>query len=155
MNIVLFGAPGAGKGTQAKELINKYGIPQISTGDLFRAAIGNQTELGMEAKKFIDNGQLVPDSLTMSIVEERFKESDCEKGFILDGFPRTVFQAEELDKMLEKLGIFPNIWFGYVLNMQVLLGGTSLLILVGVAVDLLQQIDSQSAVKSYKGFISK
>ena len=104
MNIVLFGAPGAGKGTQAKELIDKYVIPQISTGDLFRAAIGNQTELGMEAKKFIDNGQLVPDSLTMSIVEERFKESDCEKGFILDGFPRTVFQAEELDKMLKNLG---------------------------------------------------
>lgn len=103
MNIVLFGAPGAGKGTQAKELIDKYGIPQISTGDLFRAAIGNQTELGMEAKKFIDNGQLVPDSLTMSIVEERFKESDCEKGFILDGFPRTVFQAEELGKFLKSI----------------------------------------------------
>ena len=104
MNIVLFGAPGAGKGTQAKELIDKYGIPQISTGDLFRAAIGNQTELGMKAKGFIDSGQLVPDSLTMSIVEERFKQPDCENGFILDGFPRTVFQAEELDKMLTKMG---------------------------------------------------
>ena len=104
MNIVLFGAPGAGKGTQAKELIDKYVIPQISTGDLFRAAIGNQTELGMEAKKFIDNGQLVPDSLTMSIVEERFKESDCEKGFILDGFPRTIPQANALDEALAKDG---------------------------------------------------
>ena len=100
MNIVLFGAPGAGKGTQAKELIDKYGIPQISTGDLFREAIGNKTELGMKAKEFMDNGQLVPDSLTMSIVEERFKQPDCQNGFILDGFPRTVFQAEELDKML-------------------------------------------------------
>ena len=104
MNIVLFGAPGAGKGTQAKELIDKYGIPQISTGDLFREAIGNKTELGMKAKEFMDNGQLVPDSLTMSIVEERFKQPDCENGFILDGFPRTVFQAEELDKMLSKMG---------------------------------------------------
>ena len=104
MNIVLFGAPGAGKGTQAKELIDKYGIPQISTGDLFREAIGNKTELGMKAKEFMDNGQLVPDSLTMSIVEERFKQPDCQNGFILDGFPRTVFQAEELDKMLSKMG---------------------------------------------------
>ena len=104
MNIVLFGAPGAGKGTQAKELIDKYGIPQISTRDLFREAIGNKTELGMKAKEFMDNGQLVPDSLTMSIVEERFKQPDCQNGFILDGFPRTVFQAEELDKMLSKMG---------------------------------------------------
>ncbi len=99
MNIILFGAPGAGKGTQAKKLIEKYDIPQISTGDILRAAIAKQTKLGLEAKKFMDAGNLVPDSVVMGLIEERLQEKDCEKGYILDGFPRTVAQAEFLDKV--------------------------------------------------------
>ena len=97
MYILLMGPPGAGKGTQAARLIEKYGIPQISTGDMFRAAIMNATPLGVEAKKYIDAGQLVPDSVTVGIVRDRLVKDDCKSGFILDGFPRTVAQAEALD----------------------------------------------------------
>lgn len=104
MNIVLFGPPGAGKGTQAKELINKYGIPQISTGDILRTAISNKTTLGLEAKKFMDAGNLVPDEVVNGLVKERLQNDDCQKGFILDGFPRTVDQAKTLDEILTSLG---------------------------------------------------
>lgn len=104
MNIVLFGAPGAGKGTQAKFIVDQYGIPQISTGDILRAAVGNRTKLGLEAKKFMDAGKLVPDEVVNGLVAERLSEKDCEKGFIMDGFPRTVAQAKELDKILNSLG---------------------------------------------------
>ena len=103
MNIVLFGAPGAGKGTQAKFIMDQYEIPQISTGDILRGAIANKTPLGLEAKKFMDEGKLVPDSVVNGLVAERLEQADCKKGFIMDGFPRTVVQAEELDKILEKL----------------------------------------------------
>ena len=102
MNIILFGAPGAGKGTQAKELTKKYEIPQISTGDILRAAIANKTPLGLEAKKLMDEGKLVSNDIVNGLVEARLQEADCEKGFILDGFPRTVAQAEALDGILEK-----------------------------------------------------
>ena len=102
MNIILFGAPGAGKGTQAKELTKKYEIPQISTGDILRAAIANKIPLGLEAKKLMDEGKLVSDDIVNGLVEARLQEADCEKGFILDGFPRTVAQAEALDGILEK-----------------------------------------------------
>ena len=102
MNIILFGAPGAGKGTQAKELTKKYEIPQIPTGDILRAAIANKTPLGLEAKKLMDEGKLVSDDIVNGLVEARLQEADCEKGFILDGFPRTVAQAEALDGILEK-----------------------------------------------------
>ena len=104
MNLVLFGAPGAGKGTQAKFIIDKYGIPQISTGDILRAAIANQTKLGLEAKSFMDAGKLVPDEVVNGLVAERLAQPDCEKGFIMDGFPRTVVQAKTLDEFLAKLG---------------------------------------------------
>ena len=104
MNLVLFGAPGAGKGTQAKFIIDKYGIPQISTGDILRAAIANQTKLGLEAKSFMDAGKLVPDEVVNGLVAERLAQPDCEKGFIMDGFPRTVVQAKTLDEILAKLG---------------------------------------------------
>ena len=104
MNIVLMGLPGAGKGTQADKIIEKYAIPHISTGDMFRAAIKDGTELGLKAKSFMDQGQLVPDEVTIGIVRERLSQADCEKGFLLDGFPRTVPQAEALDGILVELG---------------------------------------------------
>jgi adenylate kinase len=104
MNIVLLGAPGAGKGTQAKMMTEKYGIPQISTGDILRAAVANQTPLGLEAKRYMDAGELVPDSVVIGLVKDRLAEPDTEKGFILDGFPRTVGQAEALDTELAALG---------------------------------------------------
>ncbi len=101
MNIILLGAPGAGKGTQANYLVNRYNLPHISTGDIFRANIRNKTEIGMVAKSYIDKGQLCPDEVTVKIVELRLKEEDCAKGFMLDGFPRTIFQAEELAKIAD------------------------------------------------------
>lgn len=105
MNIMLFGAPGAGKGTQAKFIIEKYGIPQISTGDMLRAAISEGTAMGLEAKKFMDEGKLVPDSTIIGIIKDRLVQADCKKGFILDGFPRTLAQAEALEKLMKELGI--------------------------------------------------
>ena len=103
MRLVLLGAPGAGKGTQAKKLIEKYGIPQISTGDLLRAAVAAGTQLGREAKSFMDKGELVPDRVVLGMVAERLKQDDCKKGYILDGFPRNTAQAEALDTMLREL----------------------------------------------------
>jgi len=105
MNIMLFGAPGAGKGTQAKFLIEKYDIPQISTGDILRAAIKAGTEMGLEAKKFMDEGKLVPDSTIIGIIRDRLAEKDCTEGFILDGFPRTIPQAEALEKLMKDMEI--------------------------------------------------
>ena len=103
MNIVLMGLPGAGKGTQADKIVEKYAIPHISTGDMFRAAIKDGTELGLQAKSFMDQGALVPDEVTIGIVRERLAQDDCKQGFLLDGFPRTVPQAEALDSILEEL----------------------------------------------------
>ncbi len=105
MNLMLFGAPGAGKGTQAKFLVEKYGIPQISTGDILRAAIAEKTAMGLEAKAFMDKGQLVPDSTIVGIIKDRFGKKDCQKGFILDGFPRTIAQAEALEVLMKEMGI--------------------------------------------------
>ena len=104
MKIIMLGAPGAGKGTQAKMLADKYSIPHISTGDIFRANIKNGTELGNKAKEYMDKGLLVPDELVVDLVIDRFKEDDCKKGYILDGFPRTIPQAEALDKALSAIG---------------------------------------------------
>ena len=103
MNIVLLGAPGAGKGTQAAKLVEEFATPHISTGDILRAAVKNQTELGKKAKGYMDAGDLVPDSLIIDLMDERLREPDCEKGFILDGFPRTTAQAVALDGMLARL----------------------------------------------------
>ena len=104
MKIIMLGAPGAGKGTQAKMIADKYGAPHISTGDIFRANIKNGTELGMEAKKYMDQGLLVPDELTVRILLDRVAQDDCKNGYVLDGFPRTIPQAEVLDSELTKLG---------------------------------------------------
>lgn len=100
MNIILMGLPGAGKGTQADSIVEKYKIPHISTGDMFRAAISEGTDLGLKAKSYMDQGALVPDEVTIGIVRERLAQPDCKKGFLLDGFPRTVAQAEALDALL-------------------------------------------------------
>lgn len=103
LNIVLMGLPGAGKGTQAARLVEILGIPHISTGDMFRAAVNEETPLGLEAKSYMDQGQLVPDRVTIGIVRERLGKDDCANGFLLDGFPRTVPQAEALDQLLEEM----------------------------------------------------
>ncbi len=104
MKIIMLGAPGAGKGTQAKMLAEKFSIPHISTGDIFRANIKNGTELGAKAKEYMDKGLLVPDELVVDLVIDRFKNPDCKNGYILDGFPRTIPQAEALDKALTAIG---------------------------------------------------
>ncbi len=103
MKIVMLGAPGAGKGTQAKKIAAKYGIPHISTGDIFRANLKAGTELGLKAKEYMDRGALVPDSLTLELIMDRFKEDDCKEGYVLDGFPRTIPQAEALTEALKKI----------------------------------------------------
>ena len=105
MRLVLLGAPGAGKGTQAKKLIEKHGIPQISTGDILRKAVADGTPLGKEAKSYMDKGELVPDKVVIGLIEDRLTQPDCKKGFILDGFPRNTAQAETLDAMLKKLNM--------------------------------------------------
>ncbi|MBR0592156.1 adenylate kinase [Bacillus pumilus] len=115
MNLVLMGLPGAGKGTQAERIVDDYGIPHISTGDMFRAAMKEETQLGLEAKSFIDKGELVPDEVTIGIVRERLGKNDCEQGFLLDGFPRTVAQAEALEDILKDLGRTID----YVINIKV------------------------------------
>ena len=104
MNLILLGPPGAGKGTQAAKIIEKYNIPHISTGDIFRENIKNGTELGKKAQEYMNKGQLVPDELVVEIATDRLSKDDCANGFLLDGFPRTVFQAEELDKYLSAKG---------------------------------------------------
>lgn len=104
MRVILLGPPGAGKGTQAEGIVKSYDIPHISTGDIFRKNIKEGTELGVKAKAYMDRGELVPDSLVIDIVEDRLKADDCKSGFLLDGFPRTVVQAEELDRVLTNLG---------------------------------------------------
>ena len=105
MHILLMGPPGAGKGTQAANLVTEFGIPHISTGDMFRAAVKEGTELGKQAKACMDAGKLVPDEVTIGIVRERLAKDDCKKGFILDGFPRTVEQADALDGIMKDLGL--------------------------------------------------
>jgi adenylate kinase len=115
MNIILFGPPGAGKGTQAKKLVDFYGIPQISTGDILRANVREGTELGLAAKAYMDKGELVPDEVLIGIIKNRLKAQDCCKGFILDGFPRTVPQADALAVILKEIGKLIDV----VLNLEV------------------------------------
>ncbi|PAV12843.1 adenylate kinase [Methanosarcina spelaei] len=115
MNIILFGPPGAGKGTQAKKMVDYYGIPQISTGDILRANVREGTELGLAAKKYMDKGELVPDEVLIGIIKNRLKEQDCEKGFILDGYPRTLPQADALAVILDEI----NKPIDVVLNLEV------------------------------------
>ena len=109
MNIIMLGAPGAGKGTQAAVLCEHFGIPTISTGNMIREALKNGTEMGLKAKSFMDEGKLVPDEVVIGIVKERLSQDDCSKGFILDGFPRTIPQAEALDKMALKFSMLSTL----------------------------------------------
>lgn len=115
MKIVMLGAPGAGKGTQAKRIAEKFNIPHVSTGDIFRANIKNGTDLGKEAKEYMDQGKLVPDELTVRILLDRVAQEDCKNGYVLDGFPRTIPQAEVLDSELAKLGTGVD----YAINVEV------------------------------------
>lgn len=115
MKIIMLGAPGAGKGTQAKKIADKYSIPHISTGDIFRANIKNGTELGKKAKTYMDQGLLVPDELVVDLVVDRVQQEDCKNGYVLDGFPRTIPQAEALDAALAKL----NDKVDYAVNVEV------------------------------------
>ena len=115
MKLIMLGAPGAGKGTQAKKIAEKYSIPHISTGDIFRANIKNGTELGKKAKTFMDQGLLVPDELVVDLVKDRLQQDDCKNGFLLDGFPRTIFQAEKLDEFLSE----SNLKMDIVINLKV------------------------------------
>lgn len=115
MNLILMGLPGAGKGTQAEKIEEKYNIPHISTGDMFRLAIKEGTELGKQAKSYMDQGNLVPDEVTIGIVEERLRKDDCENGFLLDGFPRTIAQAEALENLMANM----NKSIDYVLHVDV------------------------------------
>ena len=115
LKIIMLGAPGAGKGTQAKKIAAKYSIPHISTGDIFRANIKNNTELGQKAKTYMDKGELVPDALVVDLIMDRFKEPDCANGYVLDGFPRTIPQAEALDKALNA----QNESVDYAINVEV------------------------------------
>ena len=121
MNIILLGAPGAGKGTQATKISDRYGMPHISTGDIFRENIKNETPIGLLAKSYTDKGQLVPDEVTCKIVEERLGREDCKNGYLLDGFPRTIAQAEELDKFA-KIDAVVNINIDFSLLMDRLQG---------------------------------
>ena len=105
MRVILLGPPGAGKGTQAADISNELGTPHISTGDMFRAALKNGTALGLEAKKYMNSGELVPDDLVVAMVKERISQADCKEGFLLDGFPRTIVQAEKLDETLLDAGL--------------------------------------------------
>ncbi|GGF35094.1 adenylate kinase [Halobacillus andaensis] len=115
MNLILMGLPGAGKGTQAEKIVEKYNIPHISTGDMFRLAIKEGTALGQEAKSFMDKGELVPDEVTIGIVRERLSKPDCQEGFLLDGFPRTIAQADALENLLADM----NESVDYVLHIDV------------------------------------
>ncbi len=115
MNLLFMGPPGAGKGTQAEWIVNEFGIPHISTGDMFRAAMSQGTPLGLKAKEYMDQGLLVPDDVTNGIVRERLQQPDCRKGFLLDGFPRTIPQAEALDDILSAL----HMPIDFVINLQV------------------------------------
>lgn len=115
MNLVLMGLPGAGKGTQAERIVEEYHIPHISTGDMFRAAMKDETPLGLEAKSYMDKGELVPDEVTIGIVRDRLAKDDCQNGFLLDGFPRTVAQAEALEALLAEM----DRKLDYVINIEV------------------------------------
>lgn len=115
MQLIFLGPPGAGKGTQAKIFLDRSGIVQISTGDILRSAVAKGSELGLKAKSYMDKGELVPDSVVIGIIEQRIQEPDCKKGFVLDGFPRTLDQAKALDEILKKLDLAMN----HVVNFEV------------------------------------
>ena len=203
MNLILLGAPGAGKGTQAELLVKQLGIPAISTGNMLREAMANGTELGKKAKKYMDEGALVPDELILGIIGDRVAQSDCAKGFILDGVPRTLAQAEALEakgiridhvvsievannlkknggfipgfrpgkptadfimKVLNKITMFGALYLAVVALAPIItgnifgisslaIGGTSVIIVVGVALETVKALEAQMLMRHYKGFL--
>lgn len=122
MRLILLGPPGAGKGTQAQRLVEKYGIPQLSTGDMLRAAVAAKTPIGLKAKAVMDAGELVSDEIVNAIVAERIDQNDCAKGFILDGYPRTLVQADSVGKMLDERGLALDVVIELVVDDKVLVG---------------------------------
>ena len=159
MNLILLGAPGAGKGTQAELLTEKLGIPSISTGNMLREAMANGCELGKQVKQYMDAGQLVPDELVLSLVASRVKEADCANGYILDGVPRTLVQAQALDAKgipidhVVSLEIDDDVIAGAVTKTNLAIGGTSIIIVVGVALETVKALEAQMLMRHYKGFL--
>ena len=159
LNLIMLGPPGAGKGTQAERFAKTRGIPKISTGDILREAVHAGTELGQRAKAIMERGELVPDEVVVAIIADRIDQPDAKRGFVLDGFPRTVPQAQALDRLLAGRGLkldaaLPKFITEGV-NVQFFFGGTSLLIVVGVAMDTVQQVESQLIMRHYDGFMKK
>ncbi len=126
LNVILIGPPGAGKGTQAVKILDKYGIPHISTGDIFRANIKNKTPLGVKVTEYLDKGELVPDDLVIDIAISRLEEDDCKNGFLLDGFPRTIYQAEKLDDYFKNNGFKLNIVLNIMTDKEELISRASM-----------------------------
>ena len=187
MRLVLMGPPGAGKGTQAVVISSALGIPHISTGDIFRLNVAGGTSLGIEAKRYMDAGEYVPDGVTNAMVRDRLSRDDCRPGFLLDGYPRTVEQADNLkkyggfipgirpgrptaeflDRVLTRLTLPGSLYLGTIAVLPTIfikeagfsqataraLGGTSILIIVGVALDTMRQIQSQVMMRHYEGFL--
>ena len=143
MRVVLLGPPGAGKGTQAQIIAGRLGVPAISTGDIFRANVSGQTELGQQAKAYMDAGDLVPDEITVAMVKDRLAEPDAKAGFLLDGFPRTIAVLPNLFLALTQSGQNQNFPFG----------GTAVLIRVGVGLETVKQIETQLNQRNYEGFL--
>ena len=164
MNLILLGAPGAGKGTQAELLVHKLSIPAISTGNMLREAIANGTDLGKEAKKYMDEGNLVPDELILGIVAERVAEPDCANGFI-PGFRPGKPTADFIQKVIDKIVVFGAVYLGVVALLPIVagnlmngvrnlaIGGTSIIIVVGVALETVKALEAQMLMRHYKGFL--
>ncbi len=150
MNIILFGPPGAGKGTQSDKLIEKYNLTHLSTGDLFRNHLGNNTHLGLEAKKFMDEGNLVPDSVVINMVKEEIESKAKSKGFIFDGFPRTVNQAEALDLMLEEKNLSINFLISLEVDDKELISRIKKRALVSGRIDDQSEDKINNRIKVYK-----
>ena len=176
LRVIFLGPPGAGKGTQAQALAKEWGVPHVATGDMLREAVAAKTPLGLEAKRHMDSGGLVPDDVVIGLVGERLAQPDAKAGVVLDGFPRTLAQAEALDALFARTGltldrvltritlpgaiflalisVLPDFlirWF----NVPFYFGGTSLLIVVGVALDTVRQMESHLLMRNYEGFLRK
>ncbi len=165
LNLILLGPPGAGKGTQAERVSEDFNLPFIATGDLLRAAVSVGSALGVQAKEYMDRGELVPDEVIIGVILERVDGDEARDGFLLDGFPRTTGQAEALEEALGRLDrrLTATLYLAAVAALPTILfnqtaanfyfGGTSLLIVVGVALDTMKQLEAQLMMRNYEGFL--